>query len=300
MAVCVVDSNRTLIWGPKRFRTDPSKPFDIRAELSIEAGDVPVLVQDRGGAPVVGADVRAVHRREERTGTTDTQGRFVVTGWTDDLVDLIVRQPCHGLFVRWNLAVPPPGQPIRVTLPQDLTVSVRVVDWTGLDVPEGRLTARIGHERIPGEEAVGSGRRDAHGCRVLTGLPPRPVTLVATVSGREFEQVHDPRLADHSTITLPGHGSITLSWRLPLDRALEYTLTLSGKFVGGGSLQRPLTADEVAASEIDLPVVFEGRYRAQIFGIERTPEKVSWRVALENNDIEVTAQNRTRAMLAPH
>jgi hypothetical protein len=298
MAVCLVDSRRTLVWGPKRFRTFAGEPRDLFAQLTVEPAAIEVLVRDPGGVPIAGAQVQTIYSKTLQIGTTGEGGTYTVKGCDQDQVELFVAKQGFGTLSRKRLKVPSVGQALVVTLQPELVVTVCLQDWTGRAIEQGAVTVRVGRRPVPPEIDPREGTGDRDGCHVVRGLPPRPVILVVTVAGREFQQAHDARLSDRTTITLPAHGSLALRWQPPLDPSHEYRLLLSGRSTGDGRLEHVLTANEVADSALVIDHIFEARYRVELSRIEHAAGRETWTRILRYDDVAVRTNERADEFLS--
>lgn len=299
-ALSLADGDGNSVREAKRMQLKPFEKIELNMRLSTPAADIQLLVQDMSGAPVIGARIRAGASSSLRMrGVSGPGGWFTLHDYRHDAVDLTVAKEGFGALVRKSVPVPGFGDPITLTLPDELAVTVCLVDLDGRPVRQGWVSAFVAGEILLNKDLVGPAVRSADGdCHLVTGLPPRRITLVAEVAGRRFKQSHDPRV-DHAVITIPAHASVTLRWNLPLRAGREHVVRLTERQGNKLLFTRRLLDSEIRASRAEFPVIFQGYYRADVWEIERKGNGQQWHRILQRRPTLIRNGESTEMFLTP-
>jgi hypothetical protein len=151
-------------------------------------------------------------------GKTDIDGRFSLDPTFAEKIDLGVRKDGFALVRQRGLRLQDPPAEIAITLERGRRVKVSVVDTHARPVDTGNLSVMD-----PVSSSGWPSRPLGPGLFEVVDLPAHEVELRLYLSGKQYVQVHDPRVPE-AVIEVPDHGRVVVAWST--DRTDRHVVTL--------------------------------------------------------------------------
>jgi hypothetical protein len=204
---------RELTIAPLGEREDRHEEIVLAQAIHPVAG----VVRDENGVPVPGANVDAHVDHSVHT-TTDAQGRFRFDPTFAETISLGVHKDGFALVRVRELRIPDPPADIEFTLEHGRRVRVSVVDALSRPVETGNLSVFD-----PTIQSGWPSRPLGPGLFEVVDLPSHDIELRLYLSGKQYEQRHDPHVAE-ARIEVPVHGRVIVAWST--DRPGEHVVQL--------------------------------------------------------------------------
>jgi hypothetical protein len=179
----------------------------------------------------------------------------------------------------------------EVVLTLGQSVHVRAVDGSRTELPADGVEAKLDVRKLG---KVSRCVLDDE-CFRIDDLPPSSVEITAFVGGARFSKAHDAR-ERVAWIELPEHGSVLFEFAQPLEPPARFVVVLAPEPAADGTpspnaeIMRTVPHDAPATS-FELPVVFPGRYTAQVKEFSSSEGVTPLQCRMEN--VVVRARERT-------
>ncbi|MEW6747810.1 MAG: sigma-70 family RNA polymerase sigma factor [Planctomycetota bacterium] len=235
---------------------------EVEAVLSQRTRNLQGRVQDPQGNALPCISVLMQRPKSQRvlSFTTDETGSFS-GGLFADHVDVLAFGDGYAPVHLENVAVPPEGVPLVLTMDEGLSVRVLIRDAEGREAPADAVWVEVNGRRI--NEQSGDEPRDPKSEWILEHLPETQLVLKAQVGGRVFDRNHDAR-APEETVVVPSFGSLDLSWTVQMKEGYEYQLCIRDAD-GRMFLYRILDQAAITRRFLHVPVLFPGAYDVQLY-----------------------------------